>query len=261
MDTRGAQTSEYVLVLGLVGLVAYLGFQRFGSAIDGRATAQGVVVETLEAQEGDPQAGVGSEAQALVGAGKATTGDDDDDDGGGLWGSIKGAAGDVVDVAGDGLDLAGDVLEARSSFERSFGKGMLEGAGAMVTGTFHAVTHPVETVEGLNYARQHPFATTWQIGSDYVDAIADNPGEGLGTLTLDVLFTVGTGGTAGGAVKGSKAATRAHEIAGRAEEIDTIQSVAGAGNDARDGTPGVVKWADRWVAPSMLPGWGDPPWG
>jgi len=250
------------MIVGLIGLVALLGFHRFGDKVKGKVEAQAETVETWEA---DP--GVGSDTEALLGAGKETGGGgdegggDDDDGGGGLWGAVKGVAGGAVDLAGDGLDLAGKALEARSSFERSFGKGMLEGAGAMVTGTFHAIIHPVETVQGLNYAVNHPFSTVWQIGADYVNAVRENPGEGLGTIALDALVTVGTGGTVGAATKGSKAATRAHEIAGIAEDVDTVQSVAGAGNDAHDnGTPGVVQWADRWIAPVIMPGAGSPPW-
>jgi pilus assembly protein Flp/PilA len=267
-DTRGAHLVEYMLMVGLVALVSLLGYQRFGRAVTDKAEEQAHTVETWSVVPGE-----GSDAQALLGAGKETTttgdgaGDDDDDDGddgddgGGLWGAVTGVASDAVDVAGDGLDMAGDALQAGAEFKQSFEDGVVKGAGAMVTGTVHAVTHPVETMEGLSYAMNHPFQTVWDIGSDYAGAVSDNPGEGLGTITLDVLFTVGTGGTAGAAVKGSRGATIAHKAASRAEELDTGQSVAGAGNDASEGgAPGVVKWADKWIAPVLIPRGIDLPW-
>lgn len=261
-DTRGAHLVEYMLMVGLVALVSLLGYRRFGRAVTDKAEEQAHTVETWSVVPGE-----GSDAQALLGAGKETTtatdGDEaaDDDDGGGLWGAVTGVASDAVDVAGDGLDLAGDALQAGAEFKDSFEDGVVKGASAMVTGTAHAVTHPVETMEGLSYAMNHPFETVWEIGSDYAGAVADNPGEGLGTITLDVLFTLATGGTAGAAVKGSRGATIAHKAAGRVEEVDNGQTVADAGNDVSErGTPGPVKWADDWIAPVLVPRGVDLPW-
>lgn len=56
-DTRGAQLAEYVLVVGLIGIVAIAGFRAFGTSLLGKSEAQAKCVETLSCGPGQAPAG------------------------------------------------------------------------------------------------------------------------------------------------------------------------------------------------------------
>lgn len=46
-DTRGAGVFEYILLVGLIGIAALVGYQKYGKSIDDKITAQAKCVETL----------------------------------------------------------------------------------------------------------------------------------------------------------------------------------------------------------------------
>jgi pilus assembly protein Flp/PilA len=93
-DTRGANLVEYLVVVGLIALVALAGFRAFGRSVDEKATAQAACVESF----------------SCSGNGTHVTGDDigsrsdqinraveqGDDGGGGFWGWLGGQATNFV---------------------------------------------------------------------------------------------------------------------------------------------------------------------
>jgi Flp pilus assembly pilin Flp len=58
-DRRGAGLAEYILVVGLVALVAIVGFRTFGSKVTSKADAQADCVTNFEACAGNPQGAEG----------------------------------------------------------------------------------------------------------------------------------------------------------------------------------------------------------
>ena len=79
---------------------------------------------------------------------------------------------------------------------------------------------------------------------------AANPAEGLGIIALDAGAMVLTSGSAGVLTQGSKAS----KVAKRVEQADYGGTVvAGADRAPESGAPGIVKWADRHIAPNLMP--------
>ena len=238
-DRRGAQLVEYLLIVGLVSLLVMAGARAFGMTVSDKAQAHGRAVQRLQGDTTQGDYGLSGD-----------DGSSDDDGGGGLWGAVKGVAGDAVDLGGDALDLAGDALSEAQEFKEGFERGVAKGAWGVVTGLASAVTHPVRTVQALSYISSHPFETAWSLGDVYVDQVAENPAEGLGVIAFDAGATLLTSGAGGVLSKGTKAST----IAGRVEKTDNTTTVVAAGDQAPEsGAPGIVKWADKHIAPNLLP--------
>jgi pilus assembly protein Flp/PilA len=234
-DRRGAQLVEYLLVVGLVSLLAMAGARAFGHSVSDKAQAHARAVERL---------------QGTYSADGATGehGGESQDDGGGLWGAVEGIAGDAADLGGDALDLAGDAFSEAMAFKKGFERGLAKGAWGVVTGIAGAVTHPVRTVEALHHASTHPFETVWSIGDIYVDQVAANPAEGLGVIAFDAGVTLLTSGAASPLAQGSKASKVAKGV-----EITDNTTTAASASTRDDGVPGFVKWADRHIAPNLMP--------
>lgn len=95
-DTRGANVAEYILLVGLVAVVAIAGYRIFGRSVDGKATAHAACVETLSCSgNGDADVAVGDDIGSRTDAiDRAIDGDGDGgghgDGGGGFWGWLGG---------------------------------------------------------------------------------------------------------------------------------------------------------------------------
>lgn len=146
------------------------------------------------------------------------------------------AAGWVGDRAVDAYHVASDVASWQLRYgPLGFQVGVLRGAWATVTSTAWAVTHPVDTLQGLNYFAAHPVETLWHLGDNARANIADNPAQGLGQLGFDIgsFFIPG-----GGATKAGKAADIATTATG-------VAGAASAGDGASDAhVPGWVSVID-----------------
>ena len=81
-DTRGATLVEYIILLGLVAIVAIAGLRTFGKKVDAKVQAQADCVTSL-ACSGE---GAGVEGGKLGKASQAATAGKDD--GGGFWGGL-----------------------------------------------------------------------------------------------------------------------------------------------------------------------------
>jgi Flp pilus assembly pilin Flp len=67
-DRRGAGLAEYILVVGLVALVALVGFRSFGSSVTAKADAQADCITNFEACPGNPQGAEGTDgAKPMLG--------------------------------------------------------------------------------------------------------------------------------------------------------------------------------------------------
>lgn len=51
-DTRGATMTEYIILVGIVALIAYAGFQAFGQRVTTEIEAQGNSVGSVNSQLG-----------------------------------------------------------------------------------------------------------------------------------------------------------------------------------------------------------------
>jgi Flp pilus assembly pilin Flp len=69
-DGRGAGAAEYILVVGLVALVALIGVRTFGSSLTAKADAQADCITNFEACPGNPQGAEGAGAKPMVGSNK-----------------------------------------------------------------------------------------------------------------------------------------------------------------------------------------------
>jgi Flp pilus assembly pilin Flp len=67
-DTRGANLVEYMVVVGLIAIVAMAGWRAFGSRVDAKAEAQARCIETFSCGAGTP---AGADGQVLLGVAAA----------------------------------------------------------------------------------------------------------------------------------------------------------------------------------------------
>jgi len=98
-DTRGANLVEYLVIVGLIALVAMAGFRAFGRSVDDKATAQAACVESFSCSgNGNGTNGnatgddIGSRSDQI----NRAVDQGDGDDGGGFWGWVGGQAKNFV---------------------------------------------------------------------------------------------------------------------------------------------------------------------
>ena len=247
-DERGAHLVEYTIAVGLISIAALAGFRTFGESVDAKVEAQAERVATLEPDGGGDDGGGGGFFDS-VGGFFSDAGGGILDFGGGLLDGALDFGGGLLDGAlglgGGALDLFGEAVEFQVDFTIGFGQGAL---GA-VTGLFDAVTHPADTIDGLLYAAENPFATAYTLGETWVNAIRDDPGRGLGMLGFEATVVVLTSGAATATLP-SKASTAIEATAA----ADDVATAADAGQDAQgNDVPRIVELADEWIAPSISP--------
>src|SRR3712207_4198563 len=71
LDNRGANVVEYIIVVGLIALIALAGFRFFGSSVDTKIEEQAQCVKEL-GECGGTNTGSGSTAAAKGGSGEST---------------------------------------------------------------------------------------------------------------------------------------------------------------------------------------------
>jgi Flp pilus assembly pilin Flp len=244
-DARGAQLVEYILVVGLVALVAVAGLRAFGASARDRALAQARCVQTLECDE---LHGSGSVAASPVATDHE--GDEGDDGGGGCgfnpfchagnaldsvggglrrgWDAVyafgSGAVGAVWDIAELGIDLARfqfDLMRGDGDAWRTVG-GAVHG---LVTDPRGAWDNAFEVGRGV----VHSFQEQWRScfggeGHASVNGCAHT----LGELAPDIVAAVVSGGSATAATRGSRAAALVARHADDAADASRIARAAGS---------------------------------
>ena len=150
---RGAGLVEYLIIVGLVAVVALAGARRFGTTVDGRVTAQAACVESLACGGLGSGSAIqaGSEDAPLLGAGQIRAG---------------ATAIGTADVPASKPLLARVWDGVRGFF--------VDGVWGTVTGVWQIITHPIETVEGLWTAVTNPVQQTAPSGA-ISKAWNDNP--------------------------------------------------------------------------------------
>lgn len=123
-----------------------------------------------------------------------------------------------------------------------FFSGAWKQAKGTVTGTWEAVTNPIDTAKAIGYAVSHPVDTFNAVTSSVGDAFSENPAEATGRAAFEValLFTPAGLTKVANAAKAAKAA-RAASAAGKA--ADTAADVAKVAKAADTGTD-VARVAD-----------------
>ena len=129
-----------------------------------------------------------------------------------------------------------------------FEYGLAKAAWSTVVNVGHAIVHPIETLEGLNYFISHPLSTIYVFGADSWAVIHDHPAQGVGELTFNIASFFIPGG---GPTKAVKVATTA------ASYGSSTVSVSVYGNNASNAqVPGWIQTADNiltWTNPVTLP--------
>jgi Flp pilus assembly pilin Flp len=265
-DRRGAGLVEYILLIGLIGLVALAGSRALGQGGDGKVRAHAACVASLSCGDG-----AGTIAAADVGAATGASTEAT---------PLLGAA--RVDAPPPAPPAPAAPAE-RSIGQRALdlGKGfVVDGLWGTVTGLWTMVTHPIETLEGLAYVVSHPIESATAIKDAVVAAWDDNPERVIGAgifevVTLPVAALKATKASRLGAV--SRVARTVDRVddasdlvraADRADDAADVARAAGASDDAArlaallekyDTTPGIdmgqpIKFGQANVSPRFSSG-------
>jgi Flp pilus assembly pilin Flp len=227
-DRRGATLAEFLMLVGLIALVALAGFRAFGTAITGKAETQAACVETFSCGPGNPQ-GADGEAMAL-GTPPGTPGGENPDGGG-----------DGDDGGGGFLGGVGDFFSGAWDVTKSVGKGFfVDGVWGTVTGVWTIVTNPVDTAKGLWTAVTNPVDTWNAIKDGVVTAWNEDPARLIGAGLFEVV-TLPVAALK--ATKATKLATATKVV----ENIDDASDVAKTVDKVDDATD-ASKAADEAAA-------------
>jgi Flp pilus assembly pilin Flp len=219
-DRRGAGLVEYLMLVGLIALVALAGFTAYGRHSETKTQAQAACVRNLSCTEGQPGAaavpGVGEAASTQT----ATPGDGSDGAGGDDGG--KGLFGTLWDV----------------------GKGFVLQGWDTVKGLAHIVMHPIETAKGLWFAVTHPVQTYHALKDAVVQAWNENPEEFVGRAIFEIVTIPLSVGKLS-KLKAVNATKNAANVASAADKVGDAAKVADKVSDAAkvamrldDGIPG-----------------------
>jgi Flp pilus assembly pilin Flp len=206
-DRRGAGLVEYVILVGLVALVAIAGFAVLGRTTEAKATAHAACVDNLACGDGSGSAATPGQAGVGEAAGTQTSTSGDQADGG----------------DGDGKGFWGGLLDV--------GKGFVFQAWDTVKGLAHIVMHPVETVKGLWHAVTHPVQTFHAIKDAVVQAWNENPEEFVGRALFEIVTIPLSVGKLS-KLKAVNAAKNAGQVAATADKVGDAAKVADHLSDA-----------------------------
>jgi pilus assembly protein Flp/PilA len=210
-STRGASLTEYLLIVGLVALIALGGFRIFGSSVDGKTAQHTEAVAALIGTPGAPGAAA-LPGGAGTGSGALSTGD--------------------PSTASQGGKSWGQKLW-------DFGKGFVSQGVDTVTGLIDIVRDPAGTAQGLWYAVTNPVQTAGAIKDAVVAAWNEDPEGFLGRVAFEAVtlpFAVGKLSKlkAANAVKAANAADDASDAAKVADAATDAAKAAEAADDATD---------------------------
>jgi Flp pilus assembly pilin Flp len=248
-DTRGAGLVEYLILVGLIAVVALAGARRLGTSVDSRVTAQAACVESLACAGSGSGSAIqaGSEDAPLLGAGQIRAG---------------ATAIGTADIA-----TSKPFLQRLWDGVRGF---FVDGVWGTVTGIWDIVTHPIQTIQGLWHAVTHPVSTFLAIRDAISNAWNDNPDRFVGAVIFEVVTlpvtalkaaragriatatrvtrAVDAGDDAGDAARAARAAEESGDAARAANAADEAEDAAAArraSDEARTASlPGTVVRAD-----------------
>ena len=245
-DRRGASLIEYVLVVGLVAVVALAGYRTFGQRAQAKADAQAKCISALSCGSGDVGAVSGdaipSRQQKIAEAADAVKS--------GTPPATTAAAATPATPTPSPTPPAQPAppppKQDKSVLDRGLdvGKGfVVDGLWGTVTGVWHVVRHPIDTAEGVWTAASHPIDTASAVKDAVVKAWDENPERLIGAGIFEVVTApvaalkatkVGTAAKlaeeAGEAAKIAKAAKAAEEAA----EAAKIAKAAKAAKEAEE---------------------------
>jgi hypothetical protein len=210
-DTRGASLVEYLLVVGLVAVVALVGVRHL-SALDDKASAQAACVTALSCVGGSVLGSPGVSAAAST-PGGSTPGE-----------PSPSPAPPAKKDKGWG-ESALDV-----------GKGVVvDGLWGTVTGVWTMVTHPIQTAKGIGHAVAHPIQTGTAIKDGVVAAWEENPERLIGAGIFEVVTLPVA------ALKATKASkvtvlTKATKAVDKVDDVADAAKVVAKADDVADAT-------------------------
>jgi Flp pilus assembly pilin Flp len=214
-DSRGGALVEYVLLVGLIALVAHAAFVDFGESVNEKVSEQASCVD------GGDSCGGGAD-QARTGA-LALWDDDARRD------RLDAAVAALEDKAGT---PDGNFAKKVAATAVSFLKGVLiDGLWGTVTGVWGVVTDPIETGKAIGNALAHPIQTATVIKRSVVAAWEDDPVRLIGAGIFEVV-------TAPIAAAKATKLTRAAKVANKAEGASDASKAAAAVRQARNGALG-----------------------
>lgn len=112
-------------------------------------------------------------------------------------------------------------------------------AKGTVTGTWEAVTNPIDTAKAIGYAVSHPVDTFNAVTSSVGDAFSENPAEATGRAAFEVALLFTPAGltkvaNAAKAAKAARAASTAGKAADTAADAAKVAKVAKAADTGTD---------------------------
>jgi len=115
--------------------------------------------------------------------------------------------------------------------------GVWKQAKGTVTGTWDAVTNPIDTAKSIGYAVSHPVDTFNAVTSSVGDAFSENPAEATGRAAFEVALLFTPAGltkvaNAAKAAKAARAAGAAGKVADTASDVSKIGKAADTAADA-----------------------------
>jgi Flp pilus assembly pilin Flp len=205
-DSRGASLVEYLVIVGVIAVVALGAARYLGQRVDAKAEQQAACIGSLAC---------GANGQAAIG-------------------EARGAATPAADapVVAPDATLGGDGGKAWWQRGLDVGKGFVLGAWDTVTGLVHVVMHPVQTVESAWAAVTHPVTTYHAIKDGVVAAWNDNPEEVIGRGLFEVVTLPLAAAKAsklklvGGAARGTEVAEDASTVARTVDEAGDATALA-----------------------------------
>jgi Flp pilus assembly pilin Flp len=211
-DQRGANLVEYILIVGLLALVALGGFRQLEGSASDRATAHAQCVAALSCGDGSVTG-----APAVFGA----------------TAPPMGSTAETNAAQTAAQPSSPPPSAPRSLGERALdvGKGfVVDGLWGTITGIGTMIAHPIQTAQAVGSAIAHPVQTATAIKDAVVTAWDENPERLIGAG----LFEVVTLPVA--AIKATKASrlgtlTRATTAADRLDDAGDAARIAGRADD------------------------------
>jgi Flp pilus assembly pilin Flp len=208
-DQRGANLVEYILIVGLLAMIALGGSRLLTSSASGRATAHAQCVAALACGDGD-----------VVGAAAVA-------------GAVPPPVGSPAETSAAQTSATPTPPPSKGLRERALdvGKGIVvDGLWGTITGVWTMVTHPIETGKGIVHAVAHPVKTATAVKDAVAAAWEENPERLIGGGIFEVITLPAA------ALKATKASkvTALTKAAKAADKVDDAADAARLADKASD---------------------------
>lgn len=228
-DTRGASLGEYVVLLGLIGIVGLMAWPKLGTASNhkveytancgllnadcaqGNNSGPSAQMQAAQAAQADLARAARLDSAVAGATPDGSSANPGNPGSGGFWNNL-----------GNGLNTA---WNGYLSYTKGF---FVDGLWGTVTGLYTAVTSPVQTAKGIWNAVTNPVASGKAIWGGLVNAWNEDPARLLGAGVFEVITLPIAAIKAGKATKVTRIAEELENIADAGRVADRIDEFANA---------------------------------